>query len=266
MAELSSDNDDKNVSRSGSFKLFGKSPSRNVSKKSSTNPLKRIFSKKKSEKQSSVSGDEREGSVSNEGETDIIEDDAPSVVEKIEKVVPKVIEETKVDVPKVIEDAKGVVPKAIEVATVTVPKVLEEVAKVIPKITHEAVQETKKVDPIAESKEVPNDFKTSAPATEKKPESLVNKLKENKEKIEAELHEKAKESGIEGVYKAIVAPPQTIPSTEQPLDDKQTHQRDVNIGEVKGENQENDKEDNCVVTLAQGLQHVCAQWNSKKED
>nr|ABM55242.1 hypothetical protein [Beta vulgaris] len=193
-----------------------------------------------------------------------------------------------------------------------VPAILEEVKEAVPKFIEEVVRhanienlakEMTTANAIVESKE--EEFKESTPVTDEKKPEILSKLLEVADKAKDELLEKAKEGGLEEVYKVIMPKEKAASPVDQPLDDDKVvlQERSVDniIDEVKGpslgqriqdevaaitgvvmaqapppekeessqgENKEKDEkeEDNCVASLAQGLQKVCAQWSNKKED
>ena len=109
---------------------------------------------------------------------------------------------------------------------------------------------------------------------EKKPESFLEKLKGEVQKINEEIKDKAMESGLEELLnkdipnqndKALQGDQQSQ-STQDEKESQDT--RSLNTNEAtQGDNQENEKqEDNCVTSLAQGLQMICAPWNNKKDN
>ncbi|XP_021747064.1 uncharacterized protein LOC110712908 isoform X2 [Chenopodium quinoa] len=288
MADLSKGNEDKSVTKTSSFKIFGKSPARTLSSKKSANPLMKMFSRsRKLDKKTDGSeyADESDPSNTIEADTEVIGETAPATL-----------------LEKLTEDA---------------PKFIEEVVSTYANKTENLASELTKAIPVAESKE-------STPAEEKKKPEFFSKIKNGAEKAKEELQSKAKEElkkvegGLTEAYKAFTSTYNKATTIEQqPIDDKKLqdvkevktdeaanvpvplssptptgldHQDDNVVAATRaaeptkteattttttteaasqpGDNPENKQEVNCFTYLAEELQKVCATWNNnnKKEE
>ncbi|KNA08188.1 hypothetical protein SOVF_164820 [Spinacia oleracea] len=178
------------------------------------------------------------------------------------------------------------------------PKVIEEVVRHVN--PENLVQQMTKANPVAEFKE------SAPVIDEKKPAEFFNKFvekaKKTKEEVKEQLHKFANEGSQ--AYKAITttskdhkteppqlqplekavnvidesnAPPVPLSSLAQGVQDEVvdaatgavTRAKTVETTNQGGEQEEEKKievEDNCVTSLAQGLQKICGQWSNKKED
>ncbi|CAO2841529.1 unnamed protein product [Amaranthus hypochondriacus] len=271
MADLSSGKDEKNVGRTGSFKIFGKSPARSFSKKNS-NPFKRMFSRTKSDKPANNEADaEIDESSSNEDREASAEvavnNDTNNYVEKmihekagvvVDDVLNVINEATHTIVDKLSDDVK-------ETTQTIVKPAQENATKLVQHLLHQTIN----TDPLPESINP-----TPENNEEKKPESFLEKLKGEVQKINEEIKDKAKESGLEEILNKDIPNQngkalQDDQQSQSTQDEKESQEtRSLNTNEAtQGDNQENEKqEDNCVTSLAQGLQKICAPWNSKKDD